>query len=162
MPYVDNGNGWSWCAEDAHRAIRAICRSPDSVGLIYRVESDVDTSMAAIGFIFDAGRRLITNKPSRVWRLSLGSRALAHLGRCTRKVVQVTAGLSVHGLGLRRCALSVLQAVFRFSGDDNEQVLPFGDEVRDELLVAAYLLPLVFMDMSRPLADHIFMSGSSL
>ena len=135
--YVDNIIAWGWNAEDAKRALVSICDVLDHAGLDYKIECSGAGNFDVIGFNFDARNRVIINKPDRVHRLSRGALGLASLGRCTPKVLQVTAGLLTHALGLRRCALSVLQCIFAEASDDNSTVIKFSDDTADELVVSA-------------------------
>ena len=111
MPYVDNANIWGWCREDVVEAIEALRWSLNQAGLVYRVECPGEDEMDAVGLVFSSRTGCIVNKPSRVWKLHRGPRALADVGRATHKVLQVCAGLATHALGLRRCCLSALQHI---------------------------------------------------
>ena len=65
---------------------------------------------------------------------------VSRLGRASPKRLQVTAGLSNHVLGLQRCCLSVMEAIYQFSSDGNRDVVEFDAFLRDGLLVTASLV----------------------
>ena len=162
LPYVDNGNVWAWDQEDAKEALRCLALAFDEVGLRYKVECAACSRGECIGYDFDTAGRAVRNKASRIWRLHQGARALALQGHCTPKVMQVACGLLTHALGLRRCALSILESSYAFAGEANDVPLDFGLEVRDELLTAAYVLLVVECQLGRPPCRTVYLTDASL
>ena len=160
-PYVDNCNAIVWDSADATNYTKHLVDVLNEMRLAHRIETNGSRRWDTLGVVLDMERRLLLNKPNRLWRLRAALLALARQGRASGEVVRVVLGHIVHACMVYRPALSLVQYLYRFAVHYGENVADFTDFEIRELTAVAYVLPLLGTDLSLPLAGTALCSDSS-
>ncbi len=99
--------------------------------------------------------------PLDAFKLSCDVRSLLRLGACTGKVLHHLVGRCVWFMLLRRCALSVFSAAFRFIEVAGTRTFQIWPSVREEMLAAVGLLPLLFSRLDAEWCPRVVATDAS-
>jgi hypothetical protein len=133
---------------------------------VHEIESPGRQSQL-LGLYFDGEEGRISLAPSRVWKLRLAIVEYVRQNRFTPRGVEILVGHLTFSMLLRREALSVFSAVYRYIQRHrrppltNAQNAFLQQQVRFELLQASALLPLLHINLRAPWDSTVFASDSS-
>ena len=157
LAYVDNMGVLGYPAKDVtemkERGQAAMMRA----GL--KMHEDVEAGGAAVdllGFTIRASPALVELKQGRTWRLEAALRHAARLRRISGRALEVLVGHATFAFLLRRCCLSVFGKIYGFIQCHYHDAGELWSSVRQELINAAALLPLVCAELGRPWATEVW------
>ena len=159
--YVDNAILHCWDEQDGRESFASLKAELHRRGFATRDEVVASRTIEAVGLLLDGEKRVIYNKPSRVWRLYHAGHQLIRQGHCTGEVMRVLTGHILHAFQLRRCAMASLGEVFVFIEKNLKVDTPMPTRVINELTVAFGILHLVCHDAGRPLSNVVYVSDAS-
>jgi hypothetical protein len=116
----------------------------------------------ALGLDLDGARRTIALSPRKMLTLVADTEMLIASGSCSGKVLSRLVGRWVWAMLVRRPALSIWSAVYRFISVAGDRVFSLWPSVQRELRIAAGLAPLLIARLDSPFAPRVVASDSSL
>jgi hypothetical protein len=102
-----------------------------------------DQPVAVVGHLFDGRALTFGVAPVKLRKLQLEIAHIISVGACTGVDIERVVGKLTWAMLIKRPALSVFSAVYKFARSAGDQWTPIWSSVRNELVVASGLLPLL-------------------
>ncbi len=148
MGYVDNFGVLATSSEIATDGAKAVRRVLESKGLRIHATVASDVEADFIGLCFNLRELSVGLRPSRSYRLRAAIRELVRRGHCSPVLLEIIMGHCTWAALLRREALSVFDACYRFVQQGGTRALPLPSAVRRELLTFQAILPLLSVELA--------------
>jgi hypothetical protein len=114
-----------------------------------------------VGCILDFDRKLVQNKPKRVWKFHLATLAILRRDKVKGKLLQIWAGHFTSLCALTPWGLSCLQDLYRFIEVAKTKRVRLRPSVRRELKVASALVWMTWRDLGAPFSKIVEVGDAS-
>ena len=155
-PFLDTANVVAGSKAVASKVLEAVKLELEMLGLAMHDEMEPTQDMEMVGRLFDGRRRMLLPLWQRMWRLWFALSEVSRLRVLAPSQMRRITGHLVDHFAARRGTPCVLNAVYRFVGDDEGPVRPLNQEVLAELRVARGTLPLCGLRLDRPICKRVY------
>lgn len=160
--YVDNITIVGRSKDDvAHRAecVKQAFATAD-IPLTWTQDEPVK-SLESVGCILDLDKKLVYNKPKRVWKFHLATLAILRRDKVKGKLLQIWAGHFTSLCALTPWGLACLQDVYRFVENAKTKRVKLWPSVRRELKVASAVVWMTWRELGAPFSELVEVGDSS-
>lgn len=163
--YVDDLVALSTCQKLLDDLMTILMNQYTAAGFVVKLSKHIPatTVLLILGLEFDGLKHTLSVTPERAWSLRAHCLRLVHQHVASAKQLEVLLGHVIWAGLVRRPVLSVLNKVYHFlrADPDVKSIRPLWRSVKQELLLIAYLVPLMFADMSPPVFDKVMCTDAS-
>jgi hypothetical protein len=114
-----------------------------------------------LGVLVDGFHRVVGVSPQKLARLVQRTTDVLHRGSATGLEIEQLLGSWSWSFLVRRPAFATFSAAYRFAAIAKRRTFSIWPSVRDELLIACGLAPLLFATLDSPLLDRVVASDAS-
>ena len=160
--YVDNITIVGRNKEDVSCRASAIQQAFDKAGIpLTWSQQEPVRALESVGCVLDFEKRLLHNKPKRVWKLHLATLAMLRRDKLKGRLLQIWAGHFTSLCALTPWGLSCLQHVYRFIEASQNNRVSVWPSVRRELKIASAIVWMTWRDLGSPLCRQVDVGDSS-
>ena len=132
----------------------------DGIPLIWTFDEPVK-HFDTIGIHIDFESKILSNKPARLWRFHLASRALLRRAKVKGDLLEVWAGHATSLLSLARHGFSALEAIYKFIAKNKGRRARVWESVREEIRIVSGLIWLTRVHLDAPFIRHVDVGDSA-
>ncbi|CAK8989683.1 Uncharacterized protein SCF082_LOCUS1918 [Durusdinium trenchii] len=118
-------------------------------------------SLESVGCALDFERKTLHNKPKRIWKFHLATRAILRRDKVKGKLLQIWAGHFTSLCALTPWGLSCLQDLYRFIEVAKVKRMKLWPSVRREIKVASAVVWMTWRDLAAPFSKVVEVDDSS-
>ena len=139
--YVDNVAVFGANREEVQDRIDQLNASFEQCGIpvVWTYPQPVQ-EIETVGVVVDFSKRVIRNKPNRLWKIFLAGREICKRDRVRADAVEVWLGHATSAMRLAPCLLSVFCTIYRFVGVKRGKRVHLWPSVRAEIMQATSLI----------------------